>query len=322
MKMDIAAESSPPAQPTVAAPDWTTIERETLCPLCEYNLRGLGEPRCPECGYAFRWDELLDPAKQKHPYLFEHHPRRNVVSLVRTLLGGLRPRRFWRTLNPAMPSRPRRLALYVILTTALLVVAPLALFASETFEILYDNLEVRAYLKPLLSNPNNVNTKQVVQQYGSVDAYLAQEVPWWPTPRVVARAYRSTNIRWSHIHTVFAVLAWPWLTFASLMIFQWSMRRAKVKQGHVARCVVYSFDWGFWLVPLVLVFLSDRFARELLGLGPDRAVPILASVVFAVYGSYRLGAAYANYLRFEHPYETAMASQLIVLMVVLIFATN
>jgi hypothetical protein len=72
----------------------------------------------------------------------------------------------------------------------------------------------------------------------------------------------------------------------------------------------------------VLVFVSDEFASNLLNLGADRAVPILASLVFATYGTYRLGAAYANYLRFEHPYETALASQLIVFMVVMLFATN
>ena len=50
-------------------------EAETLhCPLCEYNLRGLSEPRCPECGYRFEWAELRDPSRRLHPYLFEHHP--------------------------------------------------------------------------------------------------------------------------------------------------------------------------------------------------------------------------------------------------------
>lgn len=321
MTMDIAIQPTTPAQ-TTAALDRAPADRDVACPLCEYNLRALVEPRCPECGYAFTWDELLDPARQKHPYLFEHHPRRNIVSFIRTLFGGLRPRRFWRTLNPAMPSRPRRLALYWVLTTALLVLAPLAMFARETFEILYANLETRAYLRTVLSNPNHVNTKQVVQQYGSVDAYLAQEVPWWPNRRILARAYQRTNVRWSHVHAVFAFLAWPWLTLASLMIFRWSMRRAKVRSGHVARCVVYAFDWGFWLVPLVLFVLSDRLARDVLHLEADRAVPILASLIFATYGTYRLGAAYANYLRFEHPYETAMASQLIVFMIVMVFATN
>ena len=60
---------------TVEAPDWMQVEHAVLCPLCEYELRGLVDPRCPECGYRFNWPELLDPTLRRHEYLFEHHPR-------------------------------------------------------------------------------------------------------------------------------------------------------------------------------------------------------------------------------------------------------
>src|SRR5262245_35806158 len=87
-------------------------DASVLCPLCEYDLRGLTEPRCPECGSRFTWDELRDPAKKLHPHLFEHHPERNLGSFVRTLVGGWTPWRFWRTLQPVQPSRPKRLLAY------------------------------------------------------------------------------------------------------------------------------------------------------------------------------------------------------------------
>src|SRR5215213_6018623 len=93
--------------PSLASP-----AAEILCPLCDYNLRGLIEPRCPECGFAFSWEELSDPQRRVHPYAFEHHAERNLWSFRKTLLGGLRPGRFWRTLFPTQPSRPRRLILY------------------------------------------------------------------------------------------------------------------------------------------------------------------------------------------------------------------
>jgi hypothetical protein len=83
--------------------------------LCEYDLRGLTEPRCPECGYRFEWDELRDPRRRFHPYLFEHHPNRNAWSFFHTLVGGLAPRRFWSTLYPTQPSRPHRLVAYWVL---------------------------------------------------------------------------------------------------------------------------------------------------------------------------------------------------------------
>src|SRR5436189_2963407 len=92
-----------------ATPDWEAIEHGVECPLCDYNLRGLNEPRCPECGYVFEWWEVLDPKRRKHKYLFEHHPERNFWSWWKTAWGGLRPGGFWKELNPAQPSRPWRL---------------------------------------------------------------------------------------------------------------------------------------------------------------------------------------------------------------------
>ena len=45
----------PPGLP----PDWV-LDRDLPCPQCRYNLRGLREARCPECGGQFRWQALLD----------------------------------------------------------------------------------------------------------------------------------------------------------------------------------------------------------------------------------------------------------------------
>src|SRR5215207_1118651 len=86
------------------------------CPLCDYDLRGLVEPRCPECGHAFDRQELRDWRDRQHPWLFEHHPRRNAASFARTLFTSLvLPRRFWRGVRPVNTPVPRRLALYVLL---------------------------------------------------------------------------------------------------------------------------------------------------------------------------------------------------------------
>src|SRR3954468_19436061 len=100
--------------PTISPPD-----QDVLCPLCGYNLRGLPEARCPECGGQFDWPDLLDPTRRVHRYLFEHHPERNIWSFIRTMIGGITPRRFWRDLHPAQPSRPKRLVLYWMVTLLL-----------------------------------------------------------------------------------------------------------------------------------------------------------------------------------------------------------
>ena len=100
---------TPSAAPaaTGGGPDWSTIEHEIHCPLCDYNLYGLIEPRCPECGYPFEWSVMLDPAAGVHPYLVEHHTDRFVRSFVATALGAMRPTRFWRSLHPIQRPRPR-----------------------------------------------------------------------------------------------------------------------------------------------------------------------------------------------------------------------
>src|SRR5438045_1019932 len=117
--------STPPAAapPAAAPPDWSTIQETIRCPLCRYDLRGLIEPRCPECGYRFDWSVLLEPARREHPYLFEHHPEKNLGSFARTLIGHLRPSRFWESIQPHQAANVRRLVRYWTLVAGLLVCA-------------------------------------------------------------------------------------------------------------------------------------------------------------------------------------------------------
>src|SRR5256885_15735714 len=97
--------------PAIPADASSTSHADLRCPLCESDLRGLTEPRCPECGYRFDWADLTDPSRRRHPYLFEHHPEQRVASFVRTHVNAMRPGRFWKSLLPAQPSYPRRLIL-------------------------------------------------------------------------------------------------------------------------------------------------------------------------------------------------------------------
>src|SRR5438067_1448656 len=121
--MTIPGELSPPAPAADAPPDWATIERDILCPLCDYNLRGLIEPRCPECGHRFNWPEVL-AQERIHRYLFEHHPERNAKSFLQTVAGSAFPWRFWKTLLPTHVPVVRRLVIYwVVLLLPLLAIA-------------------------------------------------------------------------------------------------------------------------------------------------------------------------------------------------------
>jgi len=44
------------------------LQHDLPCPRCRYNLRGLTLPRCPECGFEFRWEDiprLLDEIRRR-----------------------------------------------------------------------------------------------------------------------------------------------------------------------------------------------------------------------------------------------------------------
>jgi hypothetical protein len=126
------------------------------------------------------------------------------------------------------------------------------------------------------------------------------------------------TLRWMlHVPLVYA--AWPWLTFVTLMIFRASMKRAKVKAAHVLRCTLYSCDAGVLLVPLGGLLggtVPYAFVPALGGIGIDYRM--FAALLFAGYTSYRLAAAYSLYMRFDRPAATALASQAIVLLFVVI----
>jgi hypothetical protein len=251
------------------------------CPLCEYDLRGLAEPRCPECGYRFEWDELRDPRRRFHPWLFEHHPNRNKWSFYRTLTGGLAPAGFWSTLYPTQPSRPRRLLAYWGLT-ALPLAAAVAAHAWLNVTGMIAGLRLR----------------------GTPPASPWRTVIWVASYDRYAGATELTGLM---------CLTWPWLTLAALLVFQVSLRRARLRPTHVLRCVLYSGDVAFWLALLVALVAAYMWAGSTWPPPTPFGVawPLVpAAVVLLV--NYRLLTAYRRYLRFDHAAATVAASQVMV----------
>ncbi len=328
-----------PFAATPELPDWGSIDRPVPCPLCGYELRGLPEPRCPECGGRFEWAEVLDPKRQEHPYLFEHHPERGLWSFRRTALGALRPRRFWTSLHPAQPSRLARLLLYWLLSAVILVAASLSFVVSSgatnargintARQELLKELERRTAraLAELRALPNSADyiaqfEQQVTWERRNIDRMAPPTSTW----RTIVTAWRNGWLPGEYFRLVAPSLvilppSWPWLTFLGLLVFRWSMRRARVRRVHLLRCAIYSFDPALLAVLCVLaagtsVLLSDVVGSRWTFMEAVflHRVFILPIVLWLILSWLRFTAAIRHYLQFDHPRSTALAVQIMVVM--------
>lgn len=330
-------ESLPEQAPVV---DWEKVEGDIFCPLCDYNLRGLTDPRCPECGYRFEWMDLIDPQRRRHPYLFEHHPKRKVWSFFKTAWGGLRPRRFWKSLHPAQPSHARRLMLYWVLANSVLLLLPLLAVVAAGIDLTHYSQATRRTM--IAQYSTSAGQAALIRDFGSragLDQFLDKYHPMPPSAAffkdlsgylglgptgnawVFAGIPRSAPIDLTVIMVVsLLAVSWPWLTFLTLMIFQTSMARARVRVVHVLRCVVYGSDLVFWMVwvalagillcvPLMMQPSADR--AFFLGM-----LTLLLGLAYVVLFIYRLTVAYARYLKFDHCLATVLASQVIVVLLI------
>jgi hypothetical protein len=293
------------------SPDWSRLDRELHCPLCTYNLRGLPSPRCPECGHRFDWLDILDPYRKEHPYIFEHHPERNLWSFIRTMIGDLVPVAFWTKLKTTHVSRPGRLIVYWALANLLMVV-PFGLFIGcDARQIYLQSQAWQAYQLAAVSRPSLIPL--IIRDFGSVQNYLNRVAPVLTVGQSLWAAFLEAKPSALGRNLIIAeILAWPWLTFLILMIFRVSMRQAKIKHIHVLRCILYSSDAGILLAASIFVLfplIETPYKFIPLPRGPWRAM--VGACMIAVFTSLRVGAAYSRYLRFDHPYWTALASQLI-----------
>ena len=321
--------------------DEPPADADLACPLCGYNLRGLVDPRCPECGFAFKWAELLDERRSRHPWLFEHGRggRTLFATYVRTCL----PRRFWQQVTPANPVHVRRLALYWLLACLPLLV--MAVPFGTIYSTAQRNTAVRAYYSAALNGqPPAFNDKFYWYVYGPpsgvggsirTQAQVDAEFPppwsagfvtqvWDSTTGTPTSSFRpGRNVTGpTALATVAVVAVWPWLSAAALLIFQASMRRAKVDPAHVLRAAVYGCDFGLLLLAVVAAFpvllvWSDETGRWVdwvlppVAYKPGTPTVAVAVVACAAVACYRLTVAYARYLRFDRPLLTVLASQAI-----------
>ena len=309
------------------------------CPLCSYDLRGLAEERCPECGFGFTWAELLDERRDRHPWLFEHG-RDRLRRLAATWRWTPFARRFWLAVTPANPVRPRRLVAYWALANAPLVGLVVAGWVAGLVAACRSDMADRAAYVPVAGQPGQFASRVSWRRLSAADLDA-----YWPRPWTTA----FLNRHWADVdrgptgtvaRVAVVTAVWPWLTVVALLVFRASLRRAKVDARHVVRVAVYGCDAGLAMLVVTVAVYGPRVLVEpftsrggvehawsygLLGFSWDdqpfatygplsvlAGVPVAACAALA---GYRTAVAYRRYMRFDRPAATAWAAQAMAVLV-------
>ena len=313
-----------------APPRNPTTDADLACPLCGYALRGLTEPRCPECGYSFTWDEIRDPARRLHPYLFEHHPERNVSSFVRTLLGATRPRRFWTQLSPQTPSNPRRLRAYWLIGLLFALPAYALTIIGIARELHHGNAGARAVMAKQYAKPAAA-AKFLAESKLTVPQYSERYYPIFPSARLFAQS-ASDMLPNLILSLTLAAVVWPWMTVLVMRMALWkTLRRARLHWIHLLRCVIHSADVAVWWWAALWLAAAYLFARSWVsgpaflprGMGgsPGHSTAVVAACAIAgalLVALYRLTIALRKYLRLPHAPAVVLLTQVIVMLGVLV----
>lgn len=253
------------------SPDWKIFQTDIECPICSYNLRGLVNPRCPECGYPFQWAEMRPIANPWLSRVFEFTSKRIFRSFLFTVAQSLLAPRFFTRLTASHPLRKSRLAVYVLVLNLILIIlqfnTPMALWA-------YYSLNSTSPRVPLL---------QVFNYYAY--SYLAN-------------AFLCPFIVFS------------WILYSSLSIFliRQTARKAKIKPWHMVRCAIYSASpmLPLSIIALWAMFLIDSHDKMYVDMW---VIPIIAA--FLAWPMINLALAAKHYLRIPRPLFTTLTLQFI-----------
>lgn len=204
---------------------------EVFCPRCRYNLRGLPEPRCPECGLTFTAEMWASGVLREHvpTWLDRCDPWQPHQVLIRSLYelfrGALRPRWVLTKLDLNGPLRPAMLMLvlgtvwlYVIITVFVAVAtfihtgaSPYASLKSAGLcvapRMLAAGLAPTALIFGLLIFPNCMHVRA-------------------PTRHDVARIagyWMPSSVAYVLVPLGFAILVSPDFAFGGIMSFVWPM---------------------------------------------------------------------------------------------------
>lgn len=270
-------------------------DEDIPCPLCGYNMRGLTEARCPECGAKYEWLELRE-ARDKAP-IFEYRGRAG--SLIGTAIKTLSPVQFWRTLRPAMPPNIDLLTVYAVaFIIASIAVGVLIVVFNEVMLWLNWTSGVGLALQSLLD--------------GTWFAFFRS--------RDYFGRYLSDNDAFRY--ALFTMLSMPMvllMLFVSLCLG--TLQKAKLRLVHIVRVALYCSTPLLigGLLSMFAVYINEGDSYQfwfwlLLGNMPSQptnilALPILLTGVLGT--TFTLGVACRRYLQVRHAWGVACMTGLV-----------
>jgi hypothetical protein len=227
-------------------PNWEAIKLDVQCGRCGYDLRLLPEPRCPECGLQFEWADVLDEARLRSEFLFEHHwVQRPIGSWLATVRRSMRPKRFWQTLS--LHHRVHVGPLCVMLLSA-----PIAFH--------------------LLVHAGILLAWAVARSVALVQSQLQPRI--WPTRAAEVADdlwhFADPTTDWVGMLTFSGlVLTIHLAAFATLCLLHQTLSRCRVRRAQVLRVVAYAalpttFCWlAIFLTTLVTAVMYWTLAEQL-----------------------------------------------------------
>ena len=329
-----------PATSDAAAADGAAAD-DLTCPVCEYSLRGLPEPRCPECGYAFEWEELRQRSRLRRTWFYEHAG--TFKSHVKTRWRSLRPKAFWSEIGAYTFADPKRLRRYRLTTLLLTLLAclpfALPLLGGYLDSVLPRGKTVIATTLPSSGPYTLLNGGRPIFQSGRIwrgpvprgmtgraastfgpapqTPYFQYYVPapfWAELLRGLTPGHRSRASGPMVAVAVGFYLAMPLLMAVYWRLLRVSALKAAIKPVHLTRVNAYTTDVLPVLILLVAgsVVFPDFFELGLFFL----------PVVMVLMVTWRLSSALRRYVRFPHALPVALAFGVIVGLTWLVLAIN
>lgn len=224
------------------------INAKPICPKCGYDQSGEiatwesscpVDGRCPECGLAFAWADVMDPARTALWWYVEHAS--STLGIIKRSAGTLRrlalPWVFWRLVGFESAVRLKVLGVWAVMLMIgvhLLVSIPAGMGFWHVASIRYygslGNLYQNAGFKGLLM--------PVINALGS--PFIDVGVSYRTGELTLFSGFSSDGVMRDAFLTTFPFIGMTLLWMIVLLVMPTTRRRAKIRSAHVLRAGLIS----------------------------------------------------------------------------------